>query len=248
MLTQDEFAARYNGRLLVIASRASVARWPNSISPVHPGLVKYRRLLLEVLGVSFVLQLFALITPLFFQVVMDKVLVHRGFTTLDVIAIGLLVVSIFDVGLSGLRNYVFSHTTSRIDVELGARLFRHLLNLAAGLFRCSSLVTPWPGCASWKTHSQFPHRPGVNLCAGSVFLICFYRRHAVLQRLADTVVIVSLPCYAIWSASITPVLRARLDGGSPVAPTTSHFWLSRSAASARSKRWRSSQVLAVLAR
>ena len=79
----------------------------------------------RVLLVSFVLQLFALVTPLFFQVVMDKVLVHRGLTTLDVIAGGLLVVVVFESALSGLRTYVFAHTTSRIDVELGARLFRH---------------------------------------------------------------------------------------------------------------------------
>jgi subfamily B ATP-binding cassette protein HlyB/CyaB len=79
--------------------------------------------------------LFALVTPLFFQVVMDKVLVHRGLTTLDVIAVGLLVVSLFEVVLSGLRTYVFAHTTSRIDVELGARLFRHLLSLPMAYFQ-----------------------------------------------------------------------------------------------------------------
>ena len=79
--------------------------------------------------VSLVLQLFALVTPMFFQVVMDKVLVHKGFSTLDVIAMGLLVVVTFEVILTGLRSYVFSHTTSRMDVELGAALFRHLLHL-----------------------------------------------------------------------------------------------------------------------
>ena len=96
--------------------------------------MKYRRLLAEVLIVSLVLQIFALMTPLFFQVVMDKVLVHRGFTTLDVIAVGLLVVVIFEVVLTTLRSYVFAHTTSRIDVELGARLFRHLVALPMSYF------------------------------------------------------------------------------------------------------------------
>ena len=66
---------------------------------------------------------------------MDKVLVHRGFTTLDVIAVGLTVVVVFEVALSALRNYVFAHTTSRIDVELGARLFRHLLALPMAYFQ-----------------------------------------------------------------------------------------------------------------
>ncbi|MBN9447480.1 MAG: HAD-IC family P-type ATPase, partial [Bosea sp.] len=97
-------------------------------------VVKYRKLLLEVLTVSFFLQLFALVTPLFFQVVMDKVLVHHAMTTLTVITIGLLVITLFNVVLAGLRTYVFAHTTSRIDVELGARLFRHILALPLAYF------------------------------------------------------------------------------------------------------------------
>ena len=78
-----------------------------------PAILKYRGLFAEVLAASFFLQLFALITPLFFQVIIDKVLVHRGLTTLDVLAIGLLAVSLFEVVLGGLRSYVFSHTTKR---------------------------------------------------------------------------------------------------------------------------------------
>ena len=66
---------------------------------------------------------------------MDKVLVHRGVTTLDVLVIGLLVVVVFESVLTMLRGYVFSHTTSRIDVELGARLFKHLLNLPLAYFQ-----------------------------------------------------------------------------------------------------------------
>jgi subfamily B ATP-binding cassette protein HlyB/CyaB len=62
---------------------------------------KYRRLLGEVLVASFFLQLFGLVTPLFFQVVTDKVLTHRGYTTLDVLVIGLVTVSIADAAALG---------------------------------------------------------------------------------------------------------------------------------------------------
>lgn len=137
LLVTDAFAARWNGELILLASRASLAGElaKFDFSWFIPSIVKYRKLLGEVLLVSFFLNLFALATPLFFQVVMDKVLVHRGLTTLDVIAFGLFVVVIFEVTLSALRSYVFAHTTSRIDVELGARLFRHLLNLPLPYFK-----------------------------------------------------------------------------------------------------------------
>ncbi len=100
-----------------------------------PSLVHYRGLLGEVLLVTLVLQLLALLGPLFFQVVMDKVLVHRGLTTLDVLVTGLVLVVLFESVLGGLRAHVLSHTTSRIDVELGARLFRHLVQLPLAYFQ-----------------------------------------------------------------------------------------------------------------
>ena len=99
-----------------------------------PAIVKYRRLLGEVVLASFFLQLFALLTPLFTQVVIDKVLVHKGFTTLHVLAIGMAALAVFDVTLGGLRTYLFSHTCNRIDVALGAQLFRHLLALPLAYF------------------------------------------------------------------------------------------------------------------
>ena len=131
------FAERWTGELILVTSRASLAGElaKFDFSWFIPSLVKYRRLFGEVLVVSLFLQLFALVSPLFFQVVMDKVLVHRGLTTLDVLVIGLAVVVVFESVLTLLRTYVFSHTTSRIDVELGARLFRHLVSLPLAYFQ-----------------------------------------------------------------------------------------------------------------
>src|SRR5205814_9103290 len=96
---------------------------------------KYRHLVSEVLLWSLFLQLLGLVSPLFFQVVIDKVLVHRASTTLDVLVIGLMAISIFETVLGILRTYLFAHTTNRIDVELGARLFHHLLALPMAYFQ-----------------------------------------------------------------------------------------------------------------
>jgi hypothetical protein len=105
----EVFAQQWTGELILITSRASLAGdlAKFDFSWFIPSLVKYRKLLGEVLLISFFLQLFALISPLFFQVVMDKVLVHRGMTTLDVLVIGLVVVVVFESLLNGMRSYVF---------------------------------------------------------------------------------------------------------------------------------------------
>lgn len=62
-------------------------------------------------------------SPLFFQVVIDKVLVNHTLSTLDVLVVGLIGIAVFETALAILRTYLFSHVTNRIDVELGARLF-----------------------------------------------------------------------------------------------------------------------------
>lgn len=131
LLTKDEFEAAWTGGLVVMTRRASLGELARKfdIGWFLQAMHKYRGILTEVFVASFFLQIYALITPLFFQVVIDKVLVHRGLTTLDVLIFGLLAVSIFESLLSALRTHIFAHTTNRIDVELGARLYRHLMAL-----------------------------------------------------------------------------------------------------------------------
>jgi subfamily B ATP-binding cassette protein HlyB/CyaB len=131
LITREAFEALWNGQLFLAARRAGLGELARrfDITWFLQAVKKYKRLLAEVLVASFFLQLFALVSPLFFQVVIDKVLVHRGVTTLDVLILGLVIISLFESVLTALRTYVFAHTTSRIDVELGARLFRHLAAL-----------------------------------------------------------------------------------------------------------------------
>ncbi len=95
---------------------------------------------------------------------MDKVLVNRTYSTLNVVCLALLLSSVFEVLLTGLRNYVFSHTTNRIDVELGARLFRHLVALPLGYFGARSRA---------REHPQFPDGPGPTAFVDLVFSVVF---------------------------------------------------------------------------
>ena len=115
-----------------------------------PSLWRYRRPLAHVLIASFFVQIFALISPLFFQVVIDKVLTHRGYSTLFVLVAGLVLLGLFDVALQYLRTYALSHTTNRIDVELGQRLFRHLARLPVSYFETRPTGRPWRACENWN--------------------------------------------------------------------------------------------------
>ena len=137
----EDLARDIGGQALLVARRIGGAgvdprqfgmRW------FLPTIWRYRRPLGHVLAASLFVQIFALTTPLFFQVVVDKVLTHRGYETLFVLVGGLVAIGMFDVALQYLRTYALSHTTNRIDVELGQRLFAHLLRLPISYFETRS--------------------------------------------------------------------------------------------------------------
>ena len=213
VLSLEQFAERYAGHLLLVTSRASVLgdlakfdfRW------FVPAVVKYRRILLEVFVVSLFIQLFALVTPLFFQVVMDKVLVHQSLTTLEVIAIGLVAIAVFDVVLNGLRTYVFSHTTSKIDVELGARLFRHILSLPLAYFESRRVGETVARVRELENIRNFLTGQALTSVLDLLFTGVFLAVMFYYSFWLTLIVVLSLPVYALWSAAITPVLRKRLD-------------------------------------
>lgn len=103
LTTRAQFEAQWTGRLLLMTKRASLGDLARrfDVSWFLQAMHKYRRMFTEVLVASFFLQLLALVTPLFFQVVTDKVLVHRGYSTLDVLAVGVVAISVFEVVLGG---------------------------------------------------------------------------------------------------------------------------------------------------
>jgi subfamily B ATP-binding cassette protein HlyB/CyaB len=209
----EDVAARSSGRMLLFTSRASIAgelaRF--DFSWFIPAVVKYRRLLLEVLGVSLILQLFGLVSPLMFQVVMDKVLVNRTYSTLNVVCVALLVSSVFEVLLTGLRNYVFAHTTNRIDVELGARLFRHLVTLPLSYFGARRVGDTVARVRELENIRNFLTGQALTALIDLTFSFIFLGVMCLYSVWLTLIVAISLPVYGAISAGLTPVLRARLN-------------------------------------
>jgi len=212
-LPRELFEQSWSGELILITRRSSLPGGSGrfDFSWFIPAMVKYRKLFGEVLIASFFIQLFALITPLFFQVVIDKVLVHRGLTTLDVLAIGLLAVSVFEVVLTGLRTYLFSHTTNRIDVTLGAKLFDHLLRLPLGYFQARRVGDSVARVRELETIRNFITGSGLTVVIDLFFTLVFF---AVMYYYSPTLTWIvwgAIPFYVLLSIFVTPVLRRRLD-------------------------------------
>jgi subfamily B ATP-binding cassette protein HlyB/CyaB len=212
-ISREQLEAEWSGRLIYLAKRASLTEAVRrfDLAWFIPAILKYKRILVEVLVASFVLQLFALVTPLFFQVIIDKVLVHHGLTTLDVLVIGLGVITCFEVILGGLRTYIFSHTTNRVDVELGAKLFRHLLALPLGYFQARRVGDSVARVRELENIRSFLTGNALTLVIDLVFTFVFLAVMWVYSHTLTLVVLAAIPAYVALSLIVTPIFRRRLD-------------------------------------
>ena len=213
LLPRAIFEEAWSGRLILLTKRANLRPEDRKFDFTWfiPAIVKHRKLLGEVLLASFFLQLFALLTPLFFQVVIDKVLVHKGLTTLHVLAIGMLALTFFEVMLGALRTYIFSHTTSRIDVALGAQLFRHLVRLPIAYFEARRVGDTAARVRELETIRQFLTGTTVTLVIDLFFTIVFLAVMFFYSPLLTLVVMGTIPFYVFLSVVITPIFRNRLN-------------------------------------
>jgi subfamily B ATP-binding cassette protein HlyB/CyaB len=213
LITRDEFEWIWDGRLILMARRAGLADLSRrfDITWFLGAIHKYRYVLGRVLLASFFLQLFALVSPLFFQVVIDKVLVHRSLGTLDVLVIGLVAISAFETILGILRTYVFAHTTNRIDVELGARLFRHLMALPTAYFQARRVGDSVARVRELENIRNFLTSSALTLIIDLFFTFVFLAVMFIYSRFLTFVVLASFPFYIGISALATPLFRRRLD-------------------------------------
>jgi subfamily B ATP-binding cassette protein HlyB/CyaB len=172
---------------------------------------KYKKHIADVLVASFFLQILALASPLFFQAVVDKVLAHNGLSTLDVLAIGFVVVSIFEVILTCLRTYILTHTANRIDVSLSSNLFTHLVYLPIHYFKSRRVGDTVARIRELENIRQFITGTAITLTIDVFFTLVFFGVMFYYSPVLTLVVLASIPLYVLLAYAVTPVLRRNLD-------------------------------------
>ena len=176
-----------------------------------PSLWRYRKPLAHVLLASLIVQIFALVTPLFFQVVIDKVLAHRSYSTLFVIIAGLVIIGFFDVLLQYVRTYALNHTTNRIDVELGQRLFAHLMRLPLGYFETRPAGQTVARLRELESVRQFLTGQGLFFALDLLFALLFIAVLFAYSVPLTLIVVLSIPLYLAIAVLIRPALKARIE-------------------------------------
>jgi subfamily B ATP-binding cassette protein HlyB/CyaB len=205
----QELVLETDGQALLVARRvggAGVAPKTFGFRWFLPTLWRYRHPLGHVLAASLFVQLFALTTPLIFQVIVDKVLTHRGYETLFVMTAGLVVIGLFDVALQYLRAYALSHTTNRIDVELGQRLFAHLLRLPMSYFETRPAGQTVARLRELETIRNFLTGQGLFSAIDLLFTFVFIGVLFAYSWSLTLIVLAGLPIYFLIGFGVRPPL------------------------------------------
>lgn len=134
------FFGRWNGKLLMAKRSYAVSDpdQPFSFRWFLPELARQRRLFLDVAIAVLFLYALGLATPIFFQLVIDKVLAHESYATLYVLSAGIGVALLFDAVFMFLRRYLLIFATNKVDIRVATRTFRHLLDLPITYFEQGS--------------------------------------------------------------------------------------------------------------
>ncbi|MFP3120165.1 type I secretion system permease/ATPase [Rickettsia sp. R2] len=205
--SKDQLRHSWSGKVIILS--APLLKF--DLAWFIPAFWQHRRMLAEILLFSLILQLLALVLPLFFQVVMDKVLVYKTYTTLDVLVFGLLVTSIFEVILRGLREYQYIHTANRIDILLGVKLVKHLLGLPLLYFKNRQVGSLVARVRELDSIREFLSSSLFTLAVDISFMGIFLAVMWIISPLLTLVVLASLPFYAIIAWCVTKPLQARLE-------------------------------------
>ncbi len=135
-LGRKDFEKNWDGDVILTKRRFSLldSQQPFSLRWFLPEIARQWTAFIDVVVAAVFMYLLALVVPLFFQIVIDKVLVNKAENTLQVITVGICIALIFDAILNYMRSYLLLHATSKIDVRVATRTFQHMLNLPMNYF------------------------------------------------------------------------------------------------------------------
>ena len=212
-VSRAELEAMWDGELVLLTTRESVAAGTARFDFTWfiPQIVRYRRLIGEVLLITLAINLLGLAAPLFFQNVVDKVLVHETFDTLTVLTIGFVAVSLWETVFGWLRTQIYSLTSQKIDVELGARLFRHLLHLPVGYFENRRVGDIAARVRQLETIREFLTNASLSVLIDPLFTIVFLAVMFIYSAKLFLISLLTIPAYVVVAVVITRPLQRRVQ-------------------------------------
>ncbi|MDE7431562.1 MAG: type I secretion system permease/ATPase [Lachnospiraceae bacterium] len=212
LISMEELSELWEGTIILLTNKGILDREAIfGFKWFIPTLLKFKREFIEILIAAFTIQIIGILTPLMTQVVVDKVLVHRSLSTLYVLTIGLFLSYLFETVLALAKNYVFTHTTNRVDVMLSHKLFGHLFSLPLRYFESRKVGETVARVRELDSIRSFLTGTPLSSLIDAFFIIVYIAVLFFYSVPLTFVVIASVPVFAMLSLIVTPMFKKRLD-------------------------------------
>ncbi|XGW00904.1 MAG: peptidase domain-containing ABC transporter (plasmid) [Leptolyngbya sp. BL-A-14] len=210
--TPAQFAEQWGqkGQALLLKPATQPAQQPFNLRWFLPSLVRYRRVLLQVLVASFVVQILGLANPLVTQLIIDKVIVQNSVSTLHVLGILVIILSAFEGLISSLRTYLFVDTTNRIDLTLSSVIIDHLLRLPLRYFERRPVGELSTRANELENIRQFLTGTALTVVLDAVFSVVYIGIMAFYSWVLTLVALATVPLFTVLTVVISPTIRRQL--------------------------------------
>lgn len=212
LIKKTDFEDVWNGKIILFKKNdVKDKEYEFGFKWFIPSIIKYKKAFLEVLVAVFTIQILGLISPIFMQVIIDKVLVHSAMDTLFVLAFALLVSTILETMISIAKNYVFTDATSKIDVILSARIFDHLFKLPLRYFESRRVGDTTARVKEVENIRRFLTGTPLSSIIDVMFIIIYIVVMFFYSSKLSLIIIATIPFYVLLYAVVTPIFRMRLN-------------------------------------
>jgi ATP-binding cassette subfamily B protein len=196
-----------SGEVLLMQATKETPQQRFGLSWFWPSVVRYKRVLIEVLVASFFVQLFGLANPLITQIIIDKVLNQNGVNTLNVLGILMVGLSVFEALLTSLRTYLFVDTTNRIDMTLGSQVIDHLLRLPLRYYdkrpvgELSTRINELENIRSFLTGTA------LTVVLDAMFSVIYIGVMIAYSWLLTIIALLMVPLFGLLTFFVAPLIR-----------------------------------------
>jgi ATP-binding cassette subfamily B protein len=198
------------GQVLLLRKNKETPQERFGLSWFVPYLIKYRRVLIEVLIASFFVQLFALANPLMIQTILDKAIGQSSTQTLFYLIIFLVMISFFEAVLTALRTYLFVDTTNRIDMTLGSQIIDHLLRLPLRYFEKRPVGEISTRINELENIRQFMTGTALTVVLDAVFSLLYIIVMLFYSWVLTLVSLGFIPLFIALTLFFSPTIRRQL--------------------------------------
>ena len=199
-----------SGQVLLLKATKDTPKELFGLSWFVPSLIRYRKVLIEVLIASLFVQLFGLVNPLMIQLIIDKVIVQNSIDTLHILGVLLVGVAIFEALLTTLRTYLFVDTTNRIDMALGSEIIDHLLRLPLRYYERRPVGELATRINELENIRQFLTGTALTVVLDAVFSVVYIVVMFIYSWLLTLVTLAVIPLFILLTIFVSPKVRREL--------------------------------------